>query len=197
MSDWRVSGEVLIACNCDWGCPCNFNARPSKGFCQGGWIWMIDQGRVDAVDVGGLGTAVFATWPGAIHEGGGRATGYIDDRADAQQRAALSRIVKGELGGPWGLFIRTYELAAPVAARFDVRLAQHGSRATIGDVVELELQKIRNPVTQAEVHPEFILPEGLVVKRGALATSSVFRVSDEAEYDHSGKYAAFGRFEYS
>ena len=39
-------------------------------------------------------------------------------------------------------------------ARFDVHLAQHGSRAAIGDVVELELQKIRNPVTHAEVHPE-------------------------------------------
>ena len=197
MSSWRMSGDVLIACNCDWGCPCNFNARPSKGVCQGGWIWVIEQGHVDHADLAGLGAAVFAKWPGAIHEGGGRATCYIDDRADASQRAALSRVVRGELGGPWGIFIRTYELAAPVPARFDVRLAQHGSRATIGDVVELELQKIRNPVTQAETHPEMVLPEGLVVKRGSLAASRVFRLKDELGFDHSGQYAAFGRFEYS
>jgi hypothetical protein len=82
-------------------------------------------------------------------------------------------------------------------APFDVHLAEHGSRATIGDVARLELQTIRNPVTKAEVHPEMILPEGLVVKRGSLAASTVFRVTDELAYDHSGQYAAFGRFEYS
>src|SRR4051812_13899891 len=179
MSTWRVQGDVLIACNCDWGCPCNFNARPSKGFCQGGWIWMIDDGHVDDVPLAGLGTAVFAKWPGAIHEGGGRATCYIDGRANDTQRAALTRIVRGELGGPWGLFIKTYDLAAPVAARFDSHLAQHSSRASIGDVVDLTLQTIRNPVTQAEVHPVIVLPEGLVIKRGSLAASSVFRVKDE------------------
>ncbi len=197
MAAFRIDGDVLIACNCDWGCPCNFNARPSKGFCEGGWIWMIDKGQAAGVDVSGLGLGVFAKWPGAIHDGGGRATCYIDERADAAQRAALTRVIHGEFGGPWGVFIRTYELAPPVPVRFDVNLAQHASRARIGDVVELEFQKIRNPVTKAEVHPEMVLPEGLVVKRGTLAASNVFRVKNELAYDHSGQYAAFGRFEYA
>jgi hypothetical protein len=193
----NASGDVLIACNCDWGCPCNFNARPSKGFCQGGWIWLIEQGRLGGVSVDGLGVAVFAKWPGAIHEGGGRASGYLDERATPEQRAALTTVLRGEAGGPWGLFIKTYELAGPTAARFDVHLAEHGSRARIGEGVELELTTIRNPVTQAEVHPEMILPEGLVVKRGALAASRVFRVGGDVDFDHSGQYAAFGRFAYS
>ena len=197
MAGWRMNGDVLIACNCDWGCPCNFNARPSKGFCQGGWIWMVEDGQVDNIDVAGLGIAVFAKWPGAIHEGGGRATSYLDSRADPTQRSVLARVLRGEVGGPWGIFIRTYQLAAPVVAPFDVRLARHGSRATIGDVVELELTTMRNPVTQAETHPEVVLPEGLVVKRGGLAASGVFQVRDELALDHSGQYAAFGRFEYS
>src|SRR5205814_248413 len=107
--------------------------RPSTGFCQGGWIWLIENGHVEDVSLRGLGVAVFAKWPGAIHEGGGRAVCYIDEHADAAQRAALTRVVRGELGGPWGLFIKTYNLAPPVAAPFDVHLAEHGSRATIGD----------------------------------------------------------------
>jgi hypothetical protein len=197
MSTWAIQGEVLIACNCDWGCPCNFNARPSRGFCQGGWIWLIDNGRVDGAELGGLGAAVFAKWPGAIHEGGGRAACYIDERADASRRAALTRVVRGEIGGPWGLFIKTYELAPPVFARFDLQIAEHESRAAIGGAVELEFQKIRNPVTHHEVHPQIVLPEGLVVKRGSLAASKVFRVGDGLGFDHSGQYAAFGRFEYS
>ena len=197
MAGWQMTGDVLIACNCDWGCPCNFNAKPSKGFCQGGWIWMVDAGQIDDVSVGGLGMALFAKWPGAIHEGGGRATSYIDSRADAAQHAALTRVLAGELGGPWGIFSRTYQLATPVTARFDMHLAQHDSRATIGDVVELALTKMRNPVTKAEAHPEVLLPEGLVVKRAGLAASAVFRVKDELALDHSGQYAAFGRFQYS
>jgi hypothetical protein len=158
---------------------------------------MVEDGQVDDVNLAGLGMAVFSKWPGAIHEGGGRATAYIDSRADAAQRSALARVVRGEIGGPWGIFIKTYQLAPPVSVSFDVRMAQHDSRAIIGDVVELELTKMRNPITKAEAHPEVVLPEGLVLKRGGLAASAVFRVKDELALDHSGQYAAFGRFEYS
>ena len=197
MAGWGLNGNVLIACNCDWGCPCNFNARPSHGHCEGGWIWAIEKGHVDDVRLDGLAIAMFADWPGAIHEGGGRAAAYIDERANASQRAALVRVLRGELGGPWGLFIKTYELGEPDPARFELSLAGHASRATIADVAELELQTIRNPVTQAEVHPEMVLPEGLVVKQGSLAASKVFRVQGGVQYDHSGQYAAFGPFAYS
>jgi hypothetical protein len=192
----RLNGDVFIACNCDWGCPCNFNARPSRGKCEGGWIWVIDRGEIDGVRVDDRGVAIFANWPGAIHEGGGRAVCYVDDRADEAQIAALTRALGGEFGGPWGVFINTYELAGPERARFDVQLADYGSRVAIGSAVQLEVQTIRNPVTNAEAHPEMILPEGLVVKRARLAASKVFRVRGAVQYDHSGQYAAFGRFEY-
>ena len=197
MSAWRVEGNVLIACNCDWGCPCNFNAPPTHGSCEGGWIWLIDRGRVDGISLDGLGLALFAKWPGAIHAGGGRAVCFIDERADAAQRTALGTVLRGERGGPWGIFMKTYELAEPVPLRFDVQLAEHASRARLGAVVELEMQTIRNPVTQAEVHPEVVMPEGLVVKRGSLGASKVFRVGDGLQFDHSGQYAAFGRFDYA
>jgi hypothetical protein len=197
MAGWRVNGTVLVACNCDWGCPCNFNARPSRGHCEGGWIWVFDRGHVEDVQLDGLGVAVFAKWPGAIHEGGGHAACYVDDRADAEQRAALERVLRGELGGPWGIFIKTYGLAAPAAARFNVDLAQYATTVRLGEVVDLDLQTIRNPVTQAEVHPEIVLPEGLVVKQAAVAASKKFRVGAPLGFDHSGQYAAFGRFDYS
>jgi hypothetical protein len=197
MAGWHAKGTVLIACNCDWGCPCNFNARPSRGYCQGGWIWVFDRAHVDDVQLDGLGVALFAKWPGAIHEGGGQAACYVDDRADARQRAALERVLRGELGGPWGIFITTYELASPAPVRFDVELAQHATIARLGDAVFLTLQTIRNPVTKAEVHPEAVLPEGLVVKRATLAASKEFRVGAPLGLDHSGQYAAFGQFDYS
>ena len=68
--------------------------------------------------------------------------------------------------------------------------------ATIEGVAELELEPIANPVTGAQVHPEIVLPEGLVVNRASLAASKVFRVGGGPTYEHSGKYAAFAAFSY-
>jgi hypothetical protein len=194
---WNLKGTVLVACNCAYGCPCNYNARPTTGDCEGGWTWIIDRGEVEGVAVDGLGIAVFADWPGAIHEGGGIASAYIDDRADEEQRAALSRLARGELGGPWALFINTYELRGPHFAPFDVNLSEHTSGFTIGEVAHLAMEPIRNPVSGAEAHPSVRLPEGLVFNEGYYATSTVFTVSGGPDYDHSGKNTEYAPFAYS
>lgn len=196
MSQWSVHGTVLIACNCDWGCPCNFNALPTQGSCEGGWSWLVEQGAYADVPLDGLALSVFAQWPGAIHDGDGQAIAFVDDKADAAQRTALTRLVRGELGGPWGVFINTYTLEGPLPAAHRVELAEHRSRLRIGDTVHLELEPIRNPVTGAEAHPEVVLPEGLVVKRASLAASHTFQVSQGVHYDHSGQYTAYGHFDY-
>ena len=41
---WHVKGTVVISCNCDYGCPCNFNARPTQGKCEGQWVWHVEEG---------------------------------------------------------------------------------------------------------------------------------------------------------
>jgi hypothetical protein len=196
MTQWKLSGTVLIACNCDWGCPCNFNARPTQGHCEGGWTWIIDDGQYGDERLDGLAVSVFAKWPGAIHEGGGEAFAFVDEKADEAQREALARLVRGELGGPWGIFINTYTLDGPHPAAYRIDLAEHHSRLRIGDAVELEFEPMRNPVTDAEAFPEIVLPQGLVVKRAALASSRVFQVAGSFRYDYAGRYTAFGRFDY-
>src|SRR5690606_37005189 len=82
---WRVSGAVLVTCNCDWGCPCNFQARPSKGNCEGGWTWHIERGSYGNVSLDGLNCSVYVNWPGAIHEGNGEALILVDAAADQEQ----------------------------------------------------------------------------------------------------------------
>jgi hypothetical protein len=194
---WSLKGTVLIACNCAYGCPCNYNALPTTGDCEGGWTWIIDKGELDGVSVDGLGVAVFADWPGAIHEGGGVATAYIDERADDDQRAALTRVARGEVGGPWAIFINTYTLDGPHFTSFDVELSEHMSRYTIGDVAKLEMEPIRNPVTGDPSYPSVRLPQGLVFNEGYYATSTLFTVNDGVSYDHSGKNTEYAPFAYS
>src|SRR5437773_522959 len=98
---WKLSGKVLIACNCDYGCPCNFNALPTTGKCEGQWTWHVEDGGVGGVSLAGLNFTVAVDWPGAIHEGGGTALVLVDERADGPQRDAVGTLVSGDVGGPW------------------------------------------------------------------------------------------------
>jgi hypothetical protein len=45
---YHLKGVMLGACNCDWGCPCNFEAPPSKGFCEGGYLWHVQEGTYES-----------------------------------------------------------------------------------------------------------------------------------------------------
>ena len=194
---WELDGTVLIACNCDWGCPCNFNALPTHGNCEGGWTWHVDTGRYGEVDLAGVTFTVVVQWPGAIHEGGGHALILVDERADEAQRQSIATLVGGDVGGPWGILAWTWPtIDGPHAVRYELELAGVGSRVKAGEMLEVELEPIRNPVTGAEVHPGVVLPEGLIVKQADLASSKLLRVSNGISYEHSGRYTAVGAFSY-
>jgi hypothetical protein len=197
MPDWKLEGTVLVACNCDYGCPCNYNAPPTTGDCEGGWTWHIEKGTYGDVSLDGLTLCVFADWPGAIHEGNGKAVIYIDEKADAAQREALETLGRGEAGGPWGIFINTYELLGIHAAPFEVELAEERSRLRVGDRVDLQMEPIKNPVSGAEIRAGVVLPQGLVFNEGWCATSSTFDVRGDIAYDHTGKNTEYAPFSYT
>jgi len=90
-----MKGTVLVACNCDYGCPCNFNARPSYGKCEGGWTWHVQEGSYGDTVLDGLNFSIYVNWPGAIHEGNGEALILVDEHADDRQREAIATLVKG------------------------------------------------------------------------------------------------------
>jgi hypothetical protein len=194
---WNLSGTVLIACNCDWGCPCNFNALPTHGHCEGGWTWHVERGRFDGVSLDDVNFTVLVQWPGAIHEGNGHALILVDESADDAQREAIATLVGGDHGGPWGVLAWTWRTVdGPLPVRYELELDGLNTRVRAGDALSLEMEPIRNPVSGAEVHPGMVLPEGIIVKRGDLASSKSFRVANGISFEHSGRYTAIGPFEY-
>lgn len=195
---WRLDGQVVVSCNCDWGCPCNFNARPTAGKCEGGWTWHIEKGEYSGTTLDGLNFSVYANWPGAIHEGNGEALLLIDERADAKQRAAIERLLSGEVGGPWGVLGWTWpKIYGPFASPYEVALDGVHTRIRAGEHLLVECGPIRNPVSGAEAHPSVVLPEGIIFKGGQVGKTERFTVSTGIDYDHSGKYMASGPFNYS
>src|SRR5262249_10083833 len=123
-----MRGTMIVACNCDFGCPCNVNGRPSTGKCEGGWTWHVDSGNYGDAALAGPSVRACAHGRGAIQEGGGVAVAFIDEGGDEAQRDALATLVRGEAGGPWAIFISTYELAEPRAMPYDVEVAEGSSR---------------------------------------------------------------------
>jgi hypothetical protein len=195
---WTLKGQVLVACNCDWGCPCNFNARPTTGKCEGGWTWHVERGRYGDVSLDGLNFSVYVNWPGAIHEGNGEALILVDEQAETRQRDAIAALVGGKIGGPWGVLAWTWPtIHGPFAAKYDVQFDGVNSRISCGTYVEIEGAPIRNPVSGAEAHPSVVLPEGIILKEGALGATKRFVVKGGISYDHSGQYLALGPFDYS
>jgi len=195
---WHLKGTNLIACNCDYGCPCNFNALPTTGKCEGGWTWHVDDGAYGDVRLDGLNLSVYVDWPGAIHEGNGVALVLVDERADEGQRRALETLASGEVGGPWGILAWTWPTVhGPYAAAYEVELDGVNSRLRVAEYVELEAGPIRNPVTGAESYPRIVLPQGIQIKEGDLGATTRFRVANGVSYDHSGQYFAVGPFDYA
>ncbi len=195
--NWQLRGQVILACNCDYGCPCNFNGLPTTGKCEGNWNWHIEHGFFGDLSLAGLNVSVAVNWPGAIHEGNGDALVIIDENADDRQRAALRLLITGAAGGPWKIIRTTIgKLNEPAYASYQVKLAGYHSSVRAGPYITLVMEPVKNKVTGAEVHPRAVLPEGFVFKDGELGASSAFRVEGAVSFDHSGRYAAAAPFEY-
>ncbi len=103
MAEWRIEGDWFETCNCDYLCPCiitQMKAQPTHGECIVAGIYHIRDGHFDDITLDGLSFVTVIRTPGPMAEGGWTVGVIIDDRADAGQRDALSRIATGKVGGP-------------------------------------------------------------------------------------------------
>ncbi len=167
MTPWEIEGRELINCNCSYGCPCQFSALPTKGFCEANGAIAIDKGRHGDVKLDGVKFAVAFKWPGPIHEGRGKAQVFVDASATPAQREAVLRIVSGQDTDPFAtvfaVFATTLEqvfdpIFAPIELAIDV--AARRGRVRIDGHLEIDGRPIRNPVTGAEQRARIDLPDG-------------------------------------
>lgn len=101
---WMMKGLHYDNCNCAYGCPCQFNALPTQGFCEFFGAVAVHQGSYGDIRLDGLKAATMARWPGAIHLGHGQRQVIIDERGTPEQRHALLRIFLAKILRP----VRTF-----------------------------------------------------------------------------------------
>ncbi len=178
-TDWHLKGEWVKNCNCAFGCPCDFNARPTKGYCEGLAAMNIKEGHFGDVRLDGLKFAITVHFPGALHEGNGTLQPIIDARASAAQREALLQILSGKHSAEGTLFhifslitARLLEpLFAPIEWQFD--LEGRKSSVSIPGILETTTQPIRNPVTGAPHRIQIMMPEGFEHRGAEVASARI------------------------
>jgi hypothetical protein len=188
---WNYRAELIAACSCDWGCPCNFNARPTQGYCEGAYGARITSGACGDTILDGVKYAWSGRWPRAIHEGNGTAKIWIEETASASQRAALEDIMKGRHdGAPWTILAATIDQWLDTAyVPFEWKFDGPRSSYKAGTEVQATLDSMRNPVSGAEAGATILLPNGLVCKELHPTATRIFSV-----FTRGLKIAAPGKY---
>ena len=178
---WSLSGTGYEYCNCNPGCTCNFSGFPSSsdGSCKALVADVIREGRCGDVDLAGVTAVALIDWPGAIHDGGGRAVFVVTPETTDEQIGALSQICTGALGGmPWEILGSTYEVVGLVKAPITITEAGIDSTVEIEGVGRAEGRPLRNPVTDETHEAHITLPDGFIWTDGNCGVGS-FQASAE------------------
>jgi hypothetical protein len=106
MASWKISGQYMESCNCDYLCPCiytNPQGPVTYDNCYAMMVYHIEDGRHGDTDLSGQ-TFAFVIRSGKVMADGNWVfAGVIDEKANEAQRKALSAIVSGEAGGTPGM----------------------------------------------------------------------------------------------
>lgn len=97
--------------------------------------WSVDDGKIEGVDVSGLGVALLVSSMG--RETKSRAVIHVDERATPVQHDALLKLVTGQLGGAFAeLATLIGEVSAIERSRIRLDLDGANARLSIGTSVD-------------------------------------------------------------
>ena len=177
-ADWMISTKRLVSCNCNYGCPCEFNAPPTHEKCEGVEALEITEGYFGDVRLDGLKVAGIFHWPGPVHEGGGTYQIIIDESATEEQQEALFKIFSGEEQEPttmFNIYASTIDKEPePIVAKieFEWNIKKRKGRIAVSGICESSIEPIRNPVT-GDTHRAVIkLPEGFEYREAEMASAT-------------------------
>jgi hypothetical protein len=197
---WILEADFIQACNCDYGCPCEFSAPPTMGFCEGMGAWRINKGQFGDVKLDGLGVGFAARWPKAIHEGNGTACLFFDERADAKQREALMQICSGQAGGlPFEIIVTTFsKILDPQYVPFQFDFKGRNSRVQVGHAIKVVVEPIKNPVTGEPESVSVTHGTGFIFKEAECVSAAEMQVhAGELKFSWPDKAAFVTRVKYS
>ncbi len=197
MTPWEIRAKEFSNCNCAYGCPCQFNALPTKGYCEAVVAMEIEEGHYGDVKVDSLRMGGIYQWPGAVHEGRGKWQPFIDVRADENQREALLKIMSGQDTDPMATMFAVYfstleKVYDPIFApiEFEVDVEGRKGRYVVPGLVETRGEPIKNPVTGAEHRARIDLPHGFEYEIAEIGSGTT-KTQGNIKLDLKSSYGQF------
>ncbi len=198
---WSLTADYVETCNCDFGCPCNFNGFPTYGSCEALDLFSIRKGRYGEVALDGLDVILAAAWPRAIHEGNGTAQLYVDERANPKQRDAILQIFGGQAGGggPFAIFAPTLKyVLEPQFVKIEKKVDGRKSWFRVPGALEAALTPFVDPVQGKEHDVRMELPNGFIWKWAEVCKTVIMNIlTPHLNFNHAGKNAFYSVVEYS
>jgi hypothetical protein len=197
---WSIDGAWFKNCNCDPGCPCDFNQAPTHGQCEGVIAMRIDRGHFGDVQLDGLKFAGAAYWPGRIDEGDGHILPIIDESADESQRQALLTILSGNAGGTlFEIFAAMCPhvrepVFVPIDFEFDIESRTGHMKA--GDVIDTTTDSLRGIDPPEPYQIVVRIPQGFEYTgpnheaETCVAKSLKVSGGDELDYEHTDGHSS-------
>jgi hypothetical protein len=197
---WSIEGAWFKNCNCDPGCPCDFNQAPTNDNCEGIIAMRIDRGHFGDTSLDGLKFVGVAYWPGRIDEGDGHIVPVVDESADEAQRMALLTLMSGQAGGTlFEIFSAVCPhvrepVFAPIEFEFD--LESRSGRVKAGDVLETESETLRGIDPPDPYQVLVRIPGGFEYTgendeaETAVAKTLKARGGGELDYEHAGTHSS-------
>jgi hypothetical protein len=164
MAEWRIDGQYMETCNCDFLCPCitsNLAARPTEGDCKAAIAMKVDKGSKDGVDLQGVSFVVLMRAPGPMADGDIKVGLVVDDKASDAQVDAITQIATGAAGGPMAALGPLVGEFAGVERR-PVTFERDGMKIAVsaGDLIDQALEGVPSASKEGEamyidntVHP--------------------------------------------
>jgi hypothetical protein len=178
-TDWRLKGEWLKSCSCNYGCPCDFNAPPTQGWCKGLLGMHVTEGHFGNVKLDDVKFFVTVDFPGPLHEGNGTIQPIVDKSATPEQCEALFQIMSGKYSAEGTLFhivsLIVTKMLEPIMAPIDLKFdyAKRRAKLSIPGVLECDVEPIKNPVSGAEHRIQVVMPEGFEHREGEIAHATI------------------------
>lgn len=200
---WEIKAREFANCNCDYGCPCQFNALPTHGSCEAVAGFDIKEGHFGETRLDGLRAVYMAKWPGPVHEGNGTAQVIIDKRANEAQREALRKIMYGEETEPGATMFNVFmsmttKVHDPLYRdiHFEVDVDNRRADLKVKGLVESKGEPILNPVTGAEHRARITLDHGFEYITAEMG-SGTSKVTGDIPLDLTASYGQFANIHLS
>ncbi len=195
---WKIEGTYFESCNCEAACPCVFLSKPTEDECDLVVAWHIDKGSFEKVALDGLNVAFAVRSPGHMAQVKWNVAVYLDERADAAQKDALTKIFAGQAGGhPARLASHVGNILGVASVPISYVAAGKQRSLTIPKVAEVSIEAIEGQggaQITIENHPLCIAPgEPAVAARSKRLTYNDHGMS----WNLSGKNGFFSPFQYA